>query len=58
MLDSSSPETARRAPALPTLLTIDDVAYVLRTSRSTAYSAWRHSGDGAGLIGKSLQRRG
>ena len=38
MLDSSSPETARRAPALPTLLTIDDVARVLRTSRGAVYA--------------------
>ena len=38
MLDSSSSETARRTPALPTLLTIDDVARVLRTSRGAVYA--------------------
>lgn len=38
MLDSSSSETARRVPALPTLLTIDDVARVLRTSRGAVYA--------------------
>lgn len=38
MLDSSSSETARHAPAMPTLLTIDDVANVLRTSRGAVYA--------------------
>lgn len=38
MLDSSSSETARRAPALPILLTMADVARVLRTSRGAVYA--------------------
>lgn len=38
MLDSSSSETARCVPALPALLTIDDVARVLRTSRGAVYA--------------------
>lgn len=38
MLDSSSSETARRAPAMLTLLTIEDVARVLRTSRGAVYA--------------------
>lgn len=38
MLESSSSEPARRAQALPILLTIDDVARVLRTSRGAVYA--------------------
>jgi excisionase family DNA binding protein len=38
MLDSPSSDTPRRAQALPTLLTIDDVARVLRTSRGAVYA--------------------
>ncbi len=38
MLDLSSSDTARRAQALLTLLTIHDVARVLRTSRGAVYA--------------------
>jgi excisionase family DNA binding protein len=38
MLDSANSDASRRAPALPTLLTIDDVARVLRTSRGAVYA--------------------
>lgn len=46
MLDSSSSETARRAPALPTLLTIEDVARVLRHARPAVRSTpWPRAGN-------------
>jgi excisionase family DNA binding protein len=38
MVDSASHDTPRQSPALPTLLTIDDVARVLRTSRGAVYA--------------------
>lgn len=59
MLDSSSSDAARRAPALPTLLTIDDVACVLRTSRGAVYAmAARGQLPGLTRIGRRVLIRG
>jgi excisionase family DNA binding protein len=38
MLDSAHSHTSRQTATLPTLLTIDDVARVLRTSRGAVYA--------------------